>query len=262
MARSVFNGTISFALVNVPVKLYSATESKSVRFHQVHLKDGSRIEHKRICPQEDAEVPFAEVVKGFEVGENEYVVMTKDEVAAAAGDRSKMIDIEHFVREGCVDPIFYERTYYLGPGDGGEEAYRLLHDALSEAGSTGIGRMVFHNREYLVAVRTLEDILALHTMRFHDEVVPGGDLDVPEVKRAPSEQELDMAGTLVDRLKADFDPEKHEDTYRDAVLELINRKAGGEKITVPKREKAEESDDLLAALEASLAGGNGNKGKG
>jgi DNA end-binding protein Ku len=252
--RSIWNGAIAFGLVNVPVKVYSATESKSIHFHQVHLSDGARIEYRRICPKEGKEVPNDEIVKGFEVREGEYVELTKDEVAAAAGRRSKLIDVEHFVAGEEIDPAFYDKTYYLGAGNDGEDAYRLLYRALEQSGKVAIARWVFHDRERLVAVRPLDDkILGLHTMNFHDEVVDVGELDLPRPQKNPTEREIQMAGKLVKSLQAKFEPHKYKDSYREAVLEVIERKAKGEEIKPPEEPQAEESDDLAAALEASLA---------
>ena len=135
--RSLWNGTLTFGLVNVPVKVYTATESKSIHFHQVHLKDGARIEHRRICPKEDKEVPSDEIVKGYELSSGGFVELTKEEIAAAAGENAKLIDVEHFVEGAEIDPIFYEKTYYLGAGDDGEDAYRLLREALEKSGRVG-----------------------------------------------------------------------------------------------------------------------------
>jgi DNA end-binding protein Ku len=252
--RSIWNGTVTFGLVNVPVKVYSATESKSIHFHQVHLADGARIEHRRVCPKENKEVPNDEIVKGYELSKGGFVELTKDEIAAAAGERSKLIDVEHFVEGEQIDPAFFDTTYYLGSGDDGEEAYRLLHAALEKSGKVAIGRWVFHDRERLVAVRPLDGkILGLHTMHFHDEVVEVDDLDLPSPQRNPSEREIEMAGKLVKSLAAKFEPEKYEDTYREAVLAVIKRKAKGEEIvSEPEETRQQDSDDLMAALEASL----------
>ena len=252
MPRSIWNGTISFGRVAVPIKVHSATEDKSVHFHQVHAEDGARIELKRICSKEGKEVPYEQVAKGYEVREGEYVLLTKDEIDAAAGERSRVIELEEFVRSEEVDPVFYDRTYYLGAGDKGDDAYRLLHDALDRCGRAGIGRWVFHNREYLVAVRPLKGVLALHTVRFADELVDASDLDIPNPSRAPSRREIEMAGQLVDSLEAKFRPSSFKDTYRDRVLDLIARKAKGEELDLQAPEVAEATPDLLAALEASL----------
>jgi DNA end-binding protein Ku len=251
MARSLWNGTVTFGLVNVPVKLYSATESKTVHFHEVHVADGARIEHRRFCAKEDREVPYEEVVKGHEVADGEYVVLDKDEVAAAAGSRGKVIELEQFVPEGEIDPIFFEKTYYVGSRDD-TEPYRVLLAALERTSTVGIGRFTFHNREYLAAVRNLGGVLALHTMRFHDEIVHAADLDTPRAGKAPSKREVQMAGELVESLHRAFKPEDYEDTYREAVLELIKRKAKGEELAPPEPEPEEEPDDLAAALQASL----------
>jgi DNA end-binding protein Ku len=253
MPRSIWNGTISFGLAHVPIKLYSATESKTVSFHEVHVTDGARIEHRRICSKEGKEVPYKDVVRGFEVSEGEYVVLDKDEIKAAAGARGKVVEIEEFVPDDEIDPVFYERTYYVGARDD-DEAYRVFQEALKQTGRVGIGRFTFHNREYLAAVRSLDGVLALHTMRFHDEVVRGDELDVETPKKPPSNQEVQMARQLVDSLHTKFDPTDYEDTYREAVLELIRRKAKGEEIELPEPEPREETDDLAAALQASLKG--------
>jgi DNA end-binding protein Ku len=253
MPRSIWNGTITFGLVNVPIKLYTATESKTVSFREVHAKDGARIEHRRICPKQDREVPYDEVVKGYEVGKRRFVVLEKDEVKAAAGDRGKVVHLSEFVRAADIDPIFYDRTYYVGAGDD-EDAYRLLREALARSERAGIGRFTFHDREYLVALRALDDVLALHTLRFHDEVVSPDDLELEAPRTKPAKREVDMANRLVDSLAEDFDPAKYEDTYREAVLDLIKRKAKGEEIDLAAQEEPEHGDDLAAALEASLGG--------
>jgi DNA end-binding protein Ku len=258
MARSIWNGTISFGLIAVPIKVHSATEDRSVHFHQVHAADGARIKQKRLCSKEGQEVPYKEVAKGYEIREGEYVMLSKDEIDAAAGERSREIALDEFVRTAEIDPVFYDRTYYLGVGKDGDDAYRLLHDALGRSERAGIGRWVFHNREYLVAVRPSDGVLALHTMRFADELVDPGSLEVPEPSRAPGKREIDMAGQLVESLHDRFKPDAFTDSHREQLLELIKRKANGEEIEIPERADPEQSDDLMAALEASLGGGKGN----
>jgi DNA end-binding protein Ku len=252
--RSIWNGTIAFGGVFVPVKVHSATEDRTVHFHEVHIDDGARIEHKRICSKEDKEVSYKEIVGGYEYAEGKYVVLEKDEIKAAAGSESRLIDVEEFVCAGDIEPVMFDKTYYLGSQDKGKDAYRLLHDALDKTERAGIGRWVFHNREYLVAVRTLDGVLAMHTMRFHDELVPAGDLDIPKPSKNPSKQELDMAGKLLESLEGKFEPEKFEDTYRERLLEYIEAKAKGKVASLPKRTEADDPGDLLAALEASVSG--------
>src|SRR3954447_386656 len=177
--KSIWNGTISFGLAHAPVKLYTATESKSVHFSEVHVSDGAPIEHRRVCSKEDKEGPFKEGVKGYEVKEGEFVVLHKDEGAAAGGGRGKVIELEEFVPEGEIDPIFFDKTYYVGSRDE-TEPYRVFLAVLERSRRVGIGRFTFRDREYLAAVRNLDGVLALHTMRFHDEIVHAEDLDPPK----------------------------------------------------------------------------------
>ena len=255
MPRSLWNGTISVGVIAVPVKLYTATESKTVHFREVHLEDGAKIEHRRFCSAEAKEVPYDDVVKGYEVGEDEYVVLEKDEIAAAAGDPAHIIDVESFVEADAIDPVFYAKTYFLGAGDEGGDAYRLLHDALEQTGRAGLGRFTFHNREYLAAIRPLDGVLGLHTMRFADEVVDGKRIDFEAPSKGPAKREIEMAGKLVSSLQEQFSPGKRKDRYRKAVLEMIERKAAGKQPKKPREKPPEETPDLMAALEASLKGG-------
>ena len=254
MARSIWNGTIAFGLMTVPVKLHTATESKTVRFRDVHLDDGARIEHRRFCSKEDKEVAYEEVVKGFEVAPDEYVVVDRDEIAAAAGDGAHRIDVEHFVDAADIDPVLYAKTYYLGAGEDGAQPYRLLHDALAQTGRAGIGRFTFHDREYLTAIRARDGVLVLHTLRFADELVPGEEVEVAKPSRGPSDREVKMAAQLIDSLHGRFKPEDYEDEYRAAVLEVIERKRRGEDVAPGPEAVADDQSDLMAALQASLEG--------
>jgi DNA end-binding protein Ku len=256
--RSIWNGTIAFSQVNVPIKLYSATESKTVSFNELHEKDKARIEHRRFCSKEDKEVPYEEVVKGYELREGEYVVLEKEEVAAADPGGGKVIELEHFVRQEEIDPVFYDRTYYVGAQDEGKDGYRLLLEAMNKSERVGIGRFVFHNKEQLVALRPLGDVLGLHTMRFADEVVPGKELDIGKPDKQPGKREVEMAGRLVSSLETGFDPKQYKDSYRARVQKLIKDKAAGKKVEAPEVEEAEVPDDLMAALEASLSNGKGS----
>ena len=254
MPRSIWNGTITFGAVNVPVKLYTATESKTVHFHELHAKDEARVEHRRFCSKEDKEVPYDEVVKGYEVKGGRYVVLSKEKVAAADPSGGKVIELQHFVRAEEIDSVFYDRTYYLGAQDEGADAYRLLLEALKRSERVGIGRFVFHNKEQLVALRSLDGVLGLHTMRFADELVSPDDLALQKAQKKPGKREVEMAGKLISSLETDFDPSDYEDTYRGRVLDLIEQKAAGKQPKLPEPEEQEPSDDLMAALEASLNG--------
>jgi DNA end-binding protein Ku len=253
MPKSIWNGTITFGMVNVPVKLYSATESKTVHFHEVHARDGAKIEHRRICSKEEKEVPYKDIVKGYELSEGKYIVLDKDEIKAAAGDRGKVIHLDEFVCAADIDPVFYEKTYYVGSRDD-EDSFRLLYEALRKTDRAGIGRFSFHDREYLVSLRAGEGVLLLGTLRFYDEVVSGEDLELGGKARKPAPKEVQMAGKLVETLARKFRPDDYEDTYRGAVLDLIERKAKGEEIDLVAEEEPEHGDDLAAALEASLTG--------
>jgi DNA end-binding protein Ku len=251
--RSIWNGAIAFGLVQVPVKIYSATESKTVHFHEVHAKDDSRIEHRRICPHEDKEVPYDEIVKGFEVKQGEWVELTDDEIAAAAGPRSKLIDVDHFVPAGDIDPDFYERAYYVGAGEKGGDAYAVLHAALKKTGRAAVGKWVFHDRERTAVVSVHGDALALHTLRYAADLVDPAGFDLPRVRKKPTAREIKMASALVEGLHVDFKPEDYEDEYRDAVLAVVKAKAEGRNIQAPEPQEEEDSSDLAAALEASLS---------
>lgn len=253
MPRSLWNGTVAFGMVRVPVKLYSATESKAVHFNERHAADGAAVQHRRVCAKENREVPYSEIVKGFEAKSGSYVVLSKEEVTAADGTSARTIDVEHFVSGSQIDPLYYDHSYYLGPGKDAAEPYRVLHAALKRSGRVGVARFVFHNRARLVAVRALDDVLALHTMRFADELVPPADLDIAEPHSKPGKRELDMADALVEQLAGRFQPSRYHDTYREALLTLIERKAKGEAIEPPPEAPATAEGDLLQALEASLS---------
>jgi DNA end-binding protein Ku len=252
MPRSIWNGTIAFGAVAVPIKLYSAVESKTVHFREVHLDDGAGIEHRAFCSKEDKEVPRDEVVRGFEVRSGRFVVLDKEDVDAAGAGRARIIDVERFVPGADIDPVFYDKSYFVGARDEGGDAYRLLHDALDRTGRVAIGRFTFHGREYLVAVRPYEDILILHTMRFAEALVAPKQLDVPKAGRKPEAREVKMARQLVTALHEPFRPATLHDEYREVVLEAVRRKAKGEELAAAAPEEADAGDDLLAALEASL----------
>jgi DNA end-binding protein Ku len=261
MPRSIWNGTIAFGAVAVPIKLYSAVEAKTVHFHEVHLDDGARIEHRAFCSKEDKEVPKDEVVKGFEVRSGRYVVVDREEIAAAGGTRSRIIDVDRFVPLADVDPVFFDKSYFVGPQDDGADAYKLLQAALEQTGRAALGRFTFHNREYLVAIRAYENVLALHTMRFADELVGPKDLDVPRAARKPDRREIAMAQQLIDSLHEEFRPGRLHDEHREAILAAIQAKAKGQEIEPPEDVDTEPPDDLMAALEASLGKGKGKGGK-
>jgi DNA end-binding protein Ku len=255
MPRSIWNGTVMLGRIPVSVKVYSATEDHTIHFHQVHAADGEQIKQRRVCAKEGREVPYNEIVKGYERSNGKYVVLSQDEIDAAAGDGAHVIELDEFVVTHEVDPVVFDRTYYLGARDKDARGpYRLLHDALAKTERAGIGRWVFHNREYLVAIRAVDDVLALHTMRFADELVDPAKLDVSRAKRAPNKREVEMAGRLVESLHARFKPEDFSDSYTERVQQLIEAKARGETPEIEQPPPRDQDVDLMGALEASLTG--------
>jgi DNA end-binding protein Ku len=256
MARAIWSGAISFGLVNVPVKLYTATSPKTVRFNQLSSKTGARIRQKRVDPTTDEEVPYDDIVKGYEITPDRYVVITNEELDALDPKATRTIDIEEFVDLVDIDPIYYDHNYYLAPTAGGAKAYRLLLDAMRESGKVGIGKVVLRSKQQLCALRPTGDVLTMTTMLWGDEVLSPDRLDeIGEIEEAQAtDRELKMAEQLIASLSAEFAPEKFRDEYREQVLELIERKAAGEEIAVqPEAEEPEAAPDLMAALEASLA---------
>jgi DNA end-binding protein Ku len=257
MARSIWTGAISFGLVTVPVKLYSAVNRKTVRFHQLSGKSGVRIAQKRVDPSTGDEVAYEDIVKGFELTPDRYVVIEPGELETLQPKKTKTIEIEDFVELSEIDPIFYDHPYYLAPGAGGSKPYRLLVEAMRETGRVAIARVVIRSKEALVALRPMDDhVLGMSTMLFPDEIVDADGID--EISDTTdvevTKRELDIAKQLVESLAGAFDSSKYHDTYRQDVLDLIERKAAGEEIAVqPESDEEEEPvPDLMAALKASL----------
>jgi DNA end-binding protein Ku len=256
MARAIWSGAISFGLVNVPVKLYSATSPKTVRFHQLSSKTGARIKQKRVDPSTGEEVAYEDIVKGFELSPDRYVRIEPEELDALDAKATRTIDIEAFVDLEEIDPIYYDHSYYLAPTAGGAKAYRLLLDAMRESAKVGIGRVVLRSKQQLCALRPTGEALTLTTMLWGDEVLAPDRMDELEsvAEAEASARELKMAEQLIASLSAHFEPDKFHDEYRERVLELIERKAAGEEIAIqPQAEEPAPAPDLMAALEASLA---------
>src|SRR5271165_7510096 len=256
MPRAMWTGAISFGMVTVPVKLYSALDRKSVRFHQLSGRTGARIVQKRIDPTTGEEVPYEDIVKGYELAPDRYVVIEPGELDALEPKKTKTIEIEDFVQLDQIDPVYYDHPYYLAPGPGGSKPYRLLLEAMRETNKVAIARVVIRSKEQLVAIRPMGDALGMATMLFADEVLAPDRLD--EVAEAAevetTKRELDIAKQLVDSLAGDFEPDSFHDTHREQVLELIERKAQGKAIAVQPapEEVAAPAPDLMSALKASL----------
>src|SRR5918998_1228908 len=240
MPRSMWSGAISFALVNVPVKLYSAVSRKTVRFHQLNGETGNRIQQKRVDPETGDEVAFDQIVKGYELTRDRYVVVKPEELETLDPERTRTIDIEDFVDLEEIDPVYYDHPYYLVPDKGAAKAYGLLLGAMEKAGKVAIARVVLRSKEQLVAIRPAGDLLMMETMIFHDEVVPHDEIDeLPDARELKaSDRELKMAQQLIDSLSSEFEPERYHDEYREKVLELIERKADGQEIAVQPATRA------------------------
>jgi DNA end-binding protein Ku len=250
----VGSGTISFGLVSIPVRLYTATVSAGVSFNLLHAKCGSRIRQQTFCPLCNTVVDRSELVRGYEFAKDQYVRIADDELKGLEGEASRIIDIAEFVPLDRVDPIYFERTYYLGPDKGGEKAYRLLADAMAKTGRVALAKFVMRGKESLVLIRAAQDGLMLHTMYFADEVRDFGEIDKGQSAKIRG-GELELAQQLIDGLSNDqFKPDEYRDEYRGRVLELINRKVEGQEVTVsaPAPPRAQVID-LMEALKESLA---------
>ncbi len=258
MARATWTGSISFGLINVPVRLYPATRSRDVRFNQLHAADGSRIRQRRVCELEDTEVPADEIVKGFEVSKGRYITLSDEELEAMKPESSHSVELEEFVHADEIDPMQLERSYWLGPDrDSAARPFALFQKALAEEKLVGIGRIVLGTKEQLVCVRPVGDGLALTTLFYADEVTPEHEIERPEAEVA--DRELAVARQLVSSLVTTWDPKEHKDTYREQLLAMIDQKAAGKTVEAPAAAAKQETKpgDLLAALEASLAAAKG-----
>jgi DNA end-binding protein Ku len=254
MPRSIWSGAISFGLVNVPVKLYSAVSRKTVRFHQLHDADHVRIQQKRVCPADGEEVPYDNIVKGYEISPDHYVVIEPEELEALDPKKTRAIEIQEFVDLDEIDPVFYDHPYYLAPDTGAAKAYRLLLRAMEETNKVAIARVVIRQKEHLVAIRATGEVMTMATMIFHDEVVPPDTIEeLPDEEAEASPREIEMAQQLIDSLTADFDPSKYHDEYRERVMELIEAKASGAELAIQPAPEPAKVPDLMAALEQSLA---------
>ena len=258
MPRAIWSGTISFGLVNVPVRMYSAIDEQDLHFHLIHEPDGGRIGYRKFCKAEEKLVPDDEIVKAFEVKKDKLVVLTDEDFEAVKTEGVKTIEISDFVPYDEIDPIYFDQTYFLGPQDGSEKVYALLREAMERTGLAAIGKYVMRDRQHLGFLRVREGVISLEKMFFHDEIRPADDL-APGKRKVPK-AELDLATALIKQFTGKFEPKKYEDTYRDALLAIIKAKQKGETITAAPVEEDEEPTDLLAALKASVDAAKKSKG--
>ncbi len=258
MARAIWSGTISFGLLNVPVKLYSAVARRDISLRQIRESDGARIRNRRVAEGTDEEVPYEQIVKAFEITPERYVPLTKEELEAMAPEKTRAIEVQDFVDLDRIDPIYFDSPYYLGPAQGAEKAYSLLAQAMERSGKVAVARFVFRNKEHLAALRPSDGVLTLTTMRFADEIVPPAELEdvLPSESPKVAKREVEMAEQLIESLSAEFDPSAYRDEYREQLLSLIERKAEGEDVLSAPAPEAPEptgAPDLMSALEQSIA---------
>jgi DNA end-binding protein Ku len=249
--KTMWKGAIQFGLVSIPVRMYTATEEKSVRFHQLHEKDQARIRYERVCSAEGEEVPYDEIVRGFEIEKDRYVVLTDEELDSVPVKSSRAIDISLFVQIEDIDPIYFQKTYYLTPEEIGAKPYRLLVEALQETGRVAVAKIAIREKEHLAVIRPFGEALVLETMHWPDEI---RELPVEEIRRKVDvrPQELQMAMSLIENLTEEWRPEEFQDEYREALMDLIQQKAAGQEISRPPVEEAPKVVDLMAALKASV----------
>ena len=263
MARAIWSGSISFGLLNVPVRMYSAVARRNIALREIRESDSARIKHRRFAEGTDEEVPYDEIIKAYELTPGQYVPLTKEEMEALAPEKTRAIEVKDFVDLDEIDPMYFDSPYYLGPADGAEKAYGLLARAMAASGKVAIARFVLRNKEHLAAIRSAGDVLTLTTMRFADEVVPAKELEIlPEKAQKPAKREQEMAEQLIESLSTDFDPSAYHDEYREQLLKLIEKKAEGKEIVASEAEspKATKAPDLMAALEESIAAAQGKGG--
>src|SRR6266487_543420 len=249
--KTIWKGAISFGLVTIPVKVYGATEEKTLKFNQIHAPDGGRIRYKRVCSIDGEEVPYGEIVKGYEYEKDHYVMLTDEELESLPVKTTRAIDIERFVDSEQIDPIYFQRSYYLVPDGTGIKAYHLLREAMSDDGKVAVAKVAFRDKEHLATVRLRENVLVLETMFWPDEIRPArfDELD-EEVELRP--QEIKMARSLIDSLTDDFEPKEFHDEYRAALEDLISKKVQGEEVTYAEPAEPSKVVDLMDALRASV----------
>ncbi len=255
MARSMWSGFLSFGLVSVPVGLYSATADQTIHFNQLHKGTSNRIRYKKVDEVTGEEVPNSDIVNGYDLGDGEYVVVTREELKEVAPGKSETIEISDFVDLDRIDPVHFRQTYYLAPrGKGADRAYALLRQAMHETGKVGIATLILRDKEHLVAVRPGEDVLILETMYFADEIrSPSEELDSLPQDAAFAGRELEVAKKLVESLTVEWSPEDYHNTYRARVEEVIERKREGHAVVFEEERPKSNVIDLMAALEASVA---------
>ena len=252
--RAIWKGNISFALVSIPISLFSATRRNELSFHYLHKKDMSPVSYKRFCDTEDVEVPWEEITRGYEYEKGQYIEITDEDLDKADIELTKTIQIVEFVQEEEIDPLFFDKPYYLEPQKGGDRAYALMRDALTKSKKVGIAKVVLKSREHLAAVKAIGDMMTLQTMRFAHEIVDTGSLNLPKAAEV-SQKEMDLANMLIDSMSDKFDPKKYKDDYYDKVMGIIQMKVAGVSPAAPAAAVPGPGKviDLMEVLKQSLS---------
>ena len=250
--KTMWRGAISFGLVSIPIRVYTATEEKTLRFNQLHEKDHGRIRYQRTCAKDEQVVPYDEIVSGYEYEKDRYVVLTDEDFEKVPVESTKTIDIQQFVDISEIDPVHYKKTYYLGPEEAGVKAYQLLRESLREGQKVGIAKVAFRDKEHLAAVRLMDNVLVLDTMFWPDEIRKP---DFPELDKDVkiSDKEVDMARSLIDNLSEPWAPEGYRDEYREALLDIVEKKVAGEEVEYIETPEPTKVVDLMEALKQSVA---------
>jgi DNA end-binding protein Ku len=258
--KTIWKGAISFGLVTIPVRVYGATEEKSLRFHQLHAPDGGRIRYKRVCSIDGEEVDWSEIVKGYEYEKDHYVTLTDEELASLPVTTAKAIEIERFVDADQIDPIFFQKSYFVVPEATGLKAYQLLREAMVDDDKVAVAKVAFREKEHLATLRLRGNVFVLETMYWPDEL-RAADFDVLDEQVQVRPQEVRMARSLIESLSADFEPEEFQDTYRAALEELVAKKVQGQEITYSEEAEPSKVVDLMEALRASVEAAKADKPK-
>ncbi len=260
MPRAIWSGSIAFGLVNAPVKMYSAIDEHDLELHLVHEKDGSRIGYEKVCKKEGKKVPADEIVKAYEVREGELVYLTDEDFRAAEEEGYRTIEVLDFVRHEEIDPIVFQRSYYLGPADGAEKVYALLVKAMESSGLSAVARYVFHDKHQLGTLRIRDGVITLENMYFADEIRPIEDI-APSKRTRVDKRELEMAEALIERFTSSFDHTRYEDEYRARLLAVVKQKQKGEEVHAPPAAEPQTPPDLLEALRASVEAAKGSSAR-
>jgi DNA end-binding protein Ku len=249
--KTMWRGAISFGLVSIPIRVYTATEEKTLRFNQLHEKDHGRIKYQRACAKDGQEVPYDEIVKGYEYEKDRYVILTDDDLDAVPVQSTRNIDIQQFVDQAEIDPIYYKKTYYLGPEEAGVKAYQLLVEALREGEKVGVAKVSFRDKEHLAAIRLMDNLLVLDTMFWPDEIREAKFEELDKEVRV-SDKEVSMAESLIDNLTESWNPDAYTDEYREALLDIVEKKVAGEEIEEVEPVEPARVVDLMDALKQSV----------